>query len=97
MRDMLLTMVEHRRAGGDALSGSNGVGADIGRDLQLLEIGKVKSCATAGEVAIVATARWFLRVASRRESGKGKIGNDGGERLIRKAARCPTAARSGAN
>src|SRR6267142_1514296 len=54
MRDMLLTMVEHVGPAAMRYPRGNGVGADITRDLQLLEIGKGELLRDGGEVAIVA-------------------------------------------
>jgi 1-deoxy-D-xylulose-5-phosphate synthase len=54
MRDMLLTMVEHVGPAAMRYPRGNGVGADITRDPQLLEIGKGELLRDGGEVAIVA-------------------------------------------
>ena len=54
MRDMLLTMVEHVGPAAMRYPRGNGVGADIGREPQLLEIGKGEILRDGGEVAIVA-------------------------------------------
>jgi 1-deoxy-D-xylulose-5-phosphate synthase len=54
MRDMLLTMIEHVGPAAMRYPRGNGVGADIARDPQLLEIGKGELLRDGGEVAIVA-------------------------------------------
>jgi len=57
MRDMLLTMIEHKGAAAMRYPRGNGVGADITREPQLLEIGKgeiLRDNGGGGDVAIVA-------------------------------------------
>src|SRR5882762_6976056 len=54
MRDMMLTMVEHMGPVAMRYPRGNGVGADITRDPQLLEIGKGELLRDGGEIAIVA-------------------------------------------
>ncbi len=54
MRDMLFTMTEHRGPAAMRYPRGNGVGADIGREPQLLEIGKAELLRDGGEIAIVA-------------------------------------------
>jgi 1-deoxy-D-xylulose-5-phosphate synthase len=54
MRDMLLTMVEHEGPAAMRYPRGNGVGADIERAPQVLEIGKGEILRDGGEIAIVA-------------------------------------------
>ena len=54
MRDMLLTMVEHEGPAAMRYPRGNGVGADIARAPQILEIGKGEILRDGGEIAIVA-------------------------------------------
>jgi 1-deoxy-D-xylulose-5-phosphate synthase len=54
MRDMLLTMVEHVGPAAMRYPRGNGVGADITRPPQVLEIGKGELLRDGGEIAIVA-------------------------------------------
>ncbi len=54
LRDMLLTMVEHVGPAAMRYPRGNGVGADIARAPQLLEIGKGEILRDGGEIAIVA-------------------------------------------
>ncbi len=54
MRDMLLTMVEHVGPAAMRYPRGSGVGADIARAPQLLEIGKGEILRDGGEIAIVA-------------------------------------------
>jgi len=54
MRDMLFTMVEHNGPAAMRYPRGNGVGADIEREPQLLEIGKGEILRDGGEIAIVA-------------------------------------------
>ncbi|MFN2530760.1 MAG: 1-deoxy-D-xylulose-5-phosphate synthase [Pyrinomonadaceae bacterium] len=54
MRDMLLTMLEHTGPAAMRYPRGNGVGADITREPQLLEIGKAEILRDAGEIAILA-------------------------------------------
>jgi 1-deoxy-D-xylulose-5-phosphate synthase len=54
MRDMLLTMIEHVGPAAMRYPRGNGVGADIARAPQLLEIGKGEILRDGGEIAIVA-------------------------------------------
>lgn len=54
MRDMLLTMVEHVGPAAMRYPRGNGVGANIDRSPQLLEIGKGEILRDGGEIAIVA-------------------------------------------
>jgi len=54
MRDMLLTMVEHVGPAAMRYPRGSGVGADISRAPQLLEIGKGEILRDGGEIAIVA-------------------------------------------
>jgi 1-deoxy-D-xylulose-5-phosphate synthase len=54
MRDMLYTMVEHVGPAAMRYPRGNGVGADIKRAPELLEIGKAELLRDGGEVAIVA-------------------------------------------
>ncbi len=54
MRDMLLTMVEHVGPAAMRYPRGNGVGADISKAPELLEIGKGEILRDGGEIAIVA-------------------------------------------
>ncbi|HAF21815.1 MAG TPA: 1-deoxy-D-xylulose-5-phosphate synthase [Blastocatellia bacterium] len=54
MRDMLFTMVEHVGPAAMRYPRGSGVGADINREPQLLEIGKGEILRDGGEIAIVA-------------------------------------------
>src|SRR6267142_1738640 len=54
MRVMLLTMVEHNGPAAMRYPRGNGIGADIEREPQLLEIGKGEILRDGGEIAIVA-------------------------------------------
>ena len=54
MRDMLFTMIEHLGPAAMRYPRGNGVGADIARAPQLLEIGKGEILRDGGEIAIVA-------------------------------------------
>ena len=54
MRDMLFTMVEHNGPAAMRYPRGNGIGADIEREPQLLEIGKSEILRDGGEIAIVA-------------------------------------------
>jgi 1-deoxy-D-xylulose-5-phosphate synthase len=54
MRDMLLTMVQHEGPAAMRYPRGNGVGADIEREPQILEIGKGEILRDGGEIAIVA-------------------------------------------
>lgn len=54
MRDMLLTMVEHVGPAAMRYPRGNGVGVNIDRDPQILEIGKGEILRDGGEIAIVA-------------------------------------------
>jgi 1-deoxy-D-xylulose-5-phosphate synthase len=54
LRDMLRTMVEHEGPAAMRYPRGNGVGADIRREPELLEIGKAEIMRDGGEVAIVA-------------------------------------------
>jgi len=54
MRDMLFTMVEHVGPAAMRYPRGNGVGADISKEPQLLEIGKGEILRDGGEIAIVA-------------------------------------------
>jgi 1-deoxy-D-xylulose-5-phosphate synthase len=54
MRDMLLTAIEHPGPAALRYPRGNGLGADISREPQLLEIGKAEVLRDGGEVAIVA-------------------------------------------
>jgi 1-deoxy-D-xylulose-5-phosphate synthase len=54
MRDMMLTMLEHNGPAAIRYPRGNGVGADIERDPQLIEIGKGEILRDEGEIAIVA-------------------------------------------
>jgi 1-deoxy-D-xylulose-5-phosphate synthase len=53
MRDMLFTMVEHNGPAAMRYPRGNGIGADIEREPQLLEIGKGEILRDGGEIAIV--------------------------------------------
>lgn len=54
MRDMMLTMLEHNGPAAMRYPRGNGVGADIERQPQVLEIGKGEILRDGGEIAIVA-------------------------------------------
>jgi 1-deoxy-D-xylulose-5-phosphate synthase len=54
MRDMLFTMVEHVGPAAMRYPRGNGIGAQLDRDPQLLEIGKAELLRDGGEIAIVA-------------------------------------------
>src|SRR5205085_1173218 len=54
LRDMLLTAIEHRGPAALRYPRGNGVGVDISREPQLLEIGKGEILRDGGDVAIVA-------------------------------------------
>src|ERR671928_728650 len=54
MRDMLFTMIEHTGPAAMRYPRGSGVGADIRREPQLLEIGKAELLRDGGEVAIIA-------------------------------------------
>lgn len=54
MRDMMLTMLEHHGPAAIRYPRGNGVGADIERQPQLVEIGKGEILRDGGEIAIVA-------------------------------------------
>ena len=54
MRDMMLTMLNHHGPAAMRYPRGNGVGADIEREPQLLEIGKGEILRDGGEIAIVA-------------------------------------------
>lgn len=54
MRDMLYTMLEHNGPAAMRYPRGNGVGADITREPELLEIGKAEILRDGGEIAIVA-------------------------------------------
>src|ERR671912_985156 len=54
MRDMLYTMIEHEGPAAMRYPRGNGVGADIARAPELLEIGKAELLRDGGEVAIIA-------------------------------------------
>ncbi|MCU1267139.1 MAG: 1-Deoxy-D-xylulose-5-phosphate synthase [Acidobacteria bacterium] len=54
MRDMMLTMIEHVGPAAMRYPRGNGIGADIEREPQLLEIGKGEILRDGGEIAIVA-------------------------------------------
>ena len=54
MRDMMLTMLEHNGPAAIRYPRGNGVGADIERDPQWIEIGKGEILRDGGEIAIVA-------------------------------------------
>ncbi len=54
MRDMMLTMMEHVGPAAMRYPRGNGVGADIAREPQLVEIGKGELLRDGGEIAIVA-------------------------------------------
>ena len=54
MRDMLYTMIEHTGPAAMRYPRGSGVGADIRREPQLLEIGKAELLRDGGEVAIIA-------------------------------------------
>ena len=54
MRDMMLTMLEHNGPAAMRYPRGNGVGADIERDPQVVEIGKGEILRDGGEIAIIA-------------------------------------------
>jgi 1-deoxy-D-xylulose-5-phosphate synthase len=54
MRDMLYTMIEHTGPAAMRYPRGGGVGADIAREPQLVEIGKAELLRDGGEVAIIA-------------------------------------------
>lgn len=54
LRDMLLTMIDHVGPAAMRYPRGNGVGADINREPQLMEIGKGEILRDGGEIAIVA-------------------------------------------
>lgn len=54
MRDMMLTMLEHNGPAAIRYPRGNGVGADIDREPQLVEVGKGEILRDGGEIAIVA-------------------------------------------
>jgi 1-deoxy-D-xylulose-5-phosphate synthase len=54
MRDMMLTMLEHNGPAAMRYPRGNGIGADIEREPQLVEIGKGEILRDGGEVAIIA-------------------------------------------
>jgi 1-deoxy-D-xylulose-5-phosphate synthase len=54
MRDMMLTMLEHQGPAAMRYPRGNGVGADIERQPELLEVGKGEILRDGGEIAIVA-------------------------------------------
>jgi 1-deoxy-D-xylulose-5-phosphate synthase len=54
MRDMMYTMLEHTGPAAMRYPRGNGIGADIDREPELLEIGKGEILRDGGEVAIVA-------------------------------------------
>lgn len=54
MRDMMLTMLEHQGPAAMRYPRGNGVGADIERQPELLEIGKGEILRDGGEIAIIA-------------------------------------------
>lgn len=54
MRDMMLTMLEHNGPAAIRYPRGNGVGADIEREPQLVEVGKGEILRDGGEIAIVA-------------------------------------------
>jgi len=54
MRDMMLTMIDHTGPTAIRYPRGNGVGADIDREPQMLEIGKGEILRDGGEIAIVA-------------------------------------------
>src|SRR5205085_2466309 len=54
LRDMLYTMIQHTGPAAMRYPRGNGIGADITRAPQLLEIGKAEILRDAGEVAIIA-------------------------------------------
>ena len=60
LRDMLLTAIEHPGPAALRYPRGNGIGCDISREPQLLEIGREKSCGWRRR-AIVAYARWCIR------------------------------------
>lgn len=54
MRDMMLTMIEHQGPAAIRYPRGNGVGADIDREPQVIEIGKGEILRDGGEIAIIA-------------------------------------------
>ena len=54
MRDMMLTMIEHNGPAAIRYPRGNGVGADIDREPELIEIGKGEILRDGGEIAIIA-------------------------------------------
>ena len=54
MRDMMLTMIEHYGPAAIRYPRGNGVGADIDREPELIEIGKGEILRDGGEIAIIA-------------------------------------------
>ena len=54
MRDMMLTMMEHNGPAAIRYPRGNGVGADIDREPELIEIGKGEILRDGGEIAIIA-------------------------------------------
>jgi 1-deoxy-D-xylulose-5-phosphate synthase len=54
MRDMMLTMLEHQGPAAMRYPRGNGVGADIERQPELLEVGKGEILRDGGEIAIIA-------------------------------------------
>jgi 1-deoxy-D-xylulose-5-phosphate synthase len=54
MRDMLFTMIQHQGPAAMRYPRGNGVGADINREPELVEVGKAEILRDGGEVAIVA-------------------------------------------
>lgn len=54
MRDMMLTMIDHNGPAAIRYPRGNGVGADIDRDPELIEIGKGEILRDGGEIAIIA-------------------------------------------
>lgn len=54
MRDMLRTMIEHEGPAAMRYPRGNGVGADVEREPEVLEIGKAELLRDGGEVAIIA-------------------------------------------
>jgi len=54
MRDMLLTMLEHHGPAAMRYPRGNGIGVDINREPEVLEIGKAELLRDGGEIAIIA-------------------------------------------
>ena len=54
MRDMLLTMLEHHGPAAMRYPRGNGIGVDISREPEVLEIGKAELLRDGGEIAIIA-------------------------------------------